>query len=84
MFSNRKQIFDPYSEPKSNVEFLALTQAHKDPYTVEVLGVQIVVYPEVLSPKYEWVTQFHIQNMVSAREKRVLDIGTGKEKFVRD
>jgi len=50
---------------------------HKKPYEVNVLGKKIVVYPGVLSPRYNPSARFYIENIPSQKDKTVLEVGCG-------
>lgn len=50
---------------------------HKEPYEVNVLGKKIIVFPGVLSPRYNPSAYFYIENIPSQKNKTVLEIGCG-------
>ncbi len=72
-----KQIFNPYLPPQVNLWFINLVKSHKEIYEFELLGKRILIYPNVLSPKYEWATEHFIKNLPNCEGKSVLDVGTG-------
>ena len=57
--------------------YLQKVRRHKKPYTHRVLGKEIVIYPNVMSPKYDWSSTFHISNMPNQKGKSFLEIGSG-------
>ena len=57
--------------------YLELVRSHKEPYVTEILGKEIIVYPNVMSPKYDWSPRFHIENMPDQKGKEFLEIGCG-------
>lgn len=57
--------------------YLERVRSHKEPYTTEILGKEIIVYPNVMSPKYDWSPRFHIENMPNQKDKEFLEIGCG-------
>ncbi len=57
--------------------YLNNVRSHKEPYTTEILGKEIIVYPNVMSPKYDWSPRFHIENMPNQKGKDFLEIGCG-------
>ena len=57
--------------------YLKCVRSHKEPYCTDVFGKEIVVYPNVMSPKYDRSSRFHIVNMPNQNGKSVLEIGCG-------
>ncbi len=57
--------------------YLTEVRKHKKPYIAKILGKEIIVYPNVHSPKYDWSTRFYIQNIPNQRGKTFLEIGCG-------
>ena len=57
--------------------YLERVRSHKEPYITEILGKEIIVYPNVMSPKYDWSPRFHIENMPNQKDKEFLEIGCG-------
>jgi release factor glutamine methyltransferase len=57
--------------------YLELVRSHKEPYLTDVLGKEIIVYPNVMSPKHDWSSRFHIENMPNQSGKDFLEIGCG-------
>jgi release factor glutamine methyltransferase len=57
--------------------FLNKMRHHKVPYKTRIKGVQIIVYPGVWSPAYDWTGEFMVENMSDVKGKRVLEIGCG-------
>ena len=58
-------------------KYLAKVESHTQPYTTKVLGKEILVYPRVMSPKYDYSSTFHIKNMPNQKDKIFLEIGSG-------
>lgn len=50
---------------------------HKEPYEVNVLGKKIIVFPGVLSPRYDPSSHFYIECLPNQKNKTVLEIGSG-------
>ena len=57
--------------------YLDKVRSHTESYLAKVLGKDIVVYPNVMSPKYDWSSRFHIENMPDQKGKRFLEVGCG-------
>ncbi len=57
--------------------YLERVRSHKEPYSTEILAKEIIVYPNVMSPKYDWSSRFHIENMPNQKDKEFLEIGCG-------
>ncbi|MEK6899443.1 MAG: methyltransferase [Nanoarchaeota archaeon] len=57
--------------------YLKRVRKHKIPYKTRILGKEIIVYPNVMSPKYDWSSRFHIQKMPNQKGKDFLEIGCG-------
>ncbi len=57
--------------------YLKCVRGHKEPYCADVFGKEIVVYPNVMSPRYDRSSRFHISNMPDQKGKSVLEIGCG-------
>lgn len=57
--------------------FLDKMREHKEPYITEILGKELVVYPDVLSPHYDWSGIFHVRHLGNVEGKQVLDMGCG-------
>lgn len=57
--------------------YLDLVRQHKKPYTTRVLGKEIIVHPNVMSPKYDWSPRFHIENMPVQKDRTWLEVGCG-------
>lgn len=57
--------------------YLKAIRGHRESYLVDMLGKQLIVYPGVLSPLYDWSGKFHIENLPDVRGKDFLEIGCG-------
>jgi methylase of polypeptide subunit release factors len=66
-----------YKTHNTTSSYLERVRSHKEPYTTEVLSKEIIVYPNVMSPKYDWSPRFHIENMPNQKDKDFLEIGCG-------
>ena len=66
-----------YKAHNTTDPYLERVRSHKEPYTTEILGKEIIVYPSVMSPKYDWSPRFHIENMPNQKGKEFLEIGCG-------
>jgi release factor glutamine methyltransferase len=66
-----------YQLHKSTKPYLDLVRKHVVPYEVKVLGRVLDVFPQVMTPKYDPSSKFHVQEMPSQKGKRFLDIGSG-------
>jgi release factor glutamine methyltransferase len=50
---------------------------HTEPYTEEILGKDIIIFPGVMSPKYDRSSRIMISLMPTQEDKDVLEIGVG-------
>lgn len=50
---------------------------HTEPYMDEILGKEIIIFPDVMSPKYDRSSRIMISLMPSQEGKDVLEIGCG-------
>lgn len=66
-----------YKTHSTTNPYLERVRLHKKPYTTKVLGKEILVHPNVMSPKYDWSSRFHIENMPDQKDKEFLEIGCG-------
>lgn len=57
--------------------FLDAVRSHSEPYTTGVLGEEILVYPGVMSPKYDWTSAFISKNLPEMEDSDVLEVGSG-------
>lgn len=65
-------------EQISDVErFLERVASHKSAYTVEHDGAELIVFPNVFSPRYSHSSDFLIQMLPVKQGDRVVDIGCG-------
>lgn len=56
---------------------LGKMRSHNRPYTFEVMGLPILVLPNVWSPAYDWSSLFYVENMPSVQGLDFLEIGPG-------
>ena len=84
MFGEVKQTIDPYSDTAC-AGHVNKHRLDTEKYTCNILGKEIIVFPDVFSPKHTITksAEFFIENMVSPEDKRVLDVGTGKSFLLR-
>ena len=57
--------------------YLDKVRLHNELYTAEILGREIIIYPNVMSPKYDRSSQIFLSMMQSQKDKTLLDIGCG-------
>ncbi len=67
----------PYQAHHTTQSYLEQVKKHTEPYKAEVLGKEMIVYPNVMSPKYDWSSRFHAENMPDQKGKSFLEIGCG-------
>lgn len=67
----------PYKLHETTPGALAQMRAHTEPYEVEVMGLSIVVLPNVWSPRYDWSSAFYIENFPEVEGRSFLEIGSG-------
>lgn len=56
---------------------LRKVRLHTEPYLASILDREIIIFPEVMSPKYDRSSQIFISIMPSQRGKTFLEIGCG-------
>ena len=66
-----------YSLHQTVEPFLDKVRSHTQLYMTRVLGKEIIVFPNVMSPKYDWSSRFVIEHMPDQRNKDFLEIGSG-------
>ena len=57
--------------------YLNKVRLHSEPYTAEILGKEITILPNVMSPKYDRSAQMMLSMMPNQKDKKVLEIGSG-------
>jgi release factor glutamine methyltransferase len=57
--------------------YLEMVRKHTQPYITRVFGKDLIVYPNVMSPKYDWAGIFGVETLPDVREKTVLELGCG-------
>jgi release factor glutamine methyltransferase len=57
--------------------YLNKVRTHTEPYSAEVLGRQILVFPNVMSPKYDRSSRMMILMMPPQNDRDVLEVGSG-------
>jgi release factor glutamine methyltransferase len=57
--------------------YLKKVRMHTEPYTEEILGKEIIIFPEVMSPKYDRSSRMMISLMPTQEGKDVLEVGSG-------
>jgi len=57
--------------------YLRKVRKHKKPYEHKIFGKKILIYPNVMSPKYDWSSRFHIKHMPNQNGKSFLEVGSG-------
>jgi release factor glutamine methyltransferase len=66
-----------YSLHSTTPGALAKMRSHKAPYETDVLGVRILVLPNVWSPAYDWSSLFYVENLPQVNGLDFLEIGCG-------
>ncbi len=56
---------------------LAKMRSHEQPYLADVLGLQVLVLPDVWSPAYDWSGRYFIENLAPVANRTFLDVGCG-------
>jgi len=57
--------------------YLKKVRNHTEPYTAEIIDKEIVIFPNVMSPKYDRSAQMIVSMMPNQNGKDVLEIGCG-------
>lgn len=57
--------------------YLRKVRLHSEPYTAPILDREIIIFPNVMSPKYDRAPQMIISMMPNQGGKEVLEIGSG-------
>lgn len=57
--------------------YLKKVRQHTEPYVAEVLGKEIVIYPNVMSPMYDRSSRIFIQMLPDQHGKSFLEMGSG-------
>lgn len=52
-------------------------RSHNTPYAAMVSGLEVVVYPHVWSPEYDWSSRMLVENLPDVMGQRVLEVGSG-------
>ncbi len=66
-----------YKTHQTVAPYLRAVRKHDMPYETDVLGKSITVLPNVMSPKYDWSSEFFVKNMPGQKGKSFLEIGSG-------
>lgn len=66
-----------YKLHETTSPYLDIVRQHKEPYFTRVFGKDIIVYPNVMSPKYDWAGIFGVETLPDVRGKSVLELGSG-------
>jgi methylase of polypeptide subunit release factors len=64
----RHPTLDPY---------LAKVRRHREPYAAQIRGLDITIFPNVMSPLYDRSAQMFMDMMPALRNNRFLEIGSG-------
>lgn len=72
-------MFPPLTYPRHHTidPYLAKVRAHSEPYIAMVHGLELLVVPGVMSPKYDRSSRIFVSMLESQNGKRFLDVGTG-------
>ena len=57
--------------------YLKKVRNHTEPYTAEIIDKEIIIFPNVMSPKYDRSAQMIVSMMPNQNGKEVLEIGCG-------
>ena len=66
-----------YELHETTSPYLDIVRKHDKPYTIKVFGKELVIFPEVMSPKYDWAGIFAVETLPDVRNKTVLELGCG-------
>ena len=66
-----------YSLHRTTPGALVKMRSHREPYEIEVMGLPIVVLPNVWSPAYDWSSLFYVENLPNVKGRDFLEIGCG-------
>lgn len=66
-----------YKLHKTTSPYLAKVTNHKEPYLAKIGKTELLVYPSVMSPKYDWSGSFHARKLPNLKGKDFLEIGSG-------
>lgn len=66
-----------YSLHSTTPGALVRMRSHKEPYDTDVMGLPIIVLPNVWSPAYDWSSLFYVENMPKVDGREILEIGCG-------
>lgn len=67
----------PYILHDTTPGALEKMRAHSTPYSYEVMGLPILVLPNVWSPAYDWSSLFYVENFPEVSGLDFLEIGCG-------
>ncbi|KAF0137480.1 MAG: methylase of polypeptide chain release factors-like protein [Rhodospirillaceae bacterium] len=67
----------PYALHSTTPGALAKMRSHIQPYETDVMGLPILVLPDVWSPAYDWSSRFHVAHLPDVRGRACLEIGCG-------
>lgn len=66
-----------YTLHRTTSPYLQKVRTHTEPYSVKVLGKELIVFPKVMSPKYDWSGSFHARKLGKVAGKDFLELGCG-------
>jgi release factor glutamine methyltransferase len=66
-----------YSRHYTIDNYLQKVRKHTEPYTAVIAGLEIFIFPNVMSPKYDRSAQMIISMMPNQKNRKVLEIGCG-------
>jgi release factor glutamine methyltransferase len=67
----------PYTLHSTTPDALVKMRAHVEPYSFEVMGMPILVLPNVWSPAHDWSSLFYLEHFPQVKELDFLEIGCG-------
>ncbi len=66
-----------YPKHYTSGNYLKKVRLHDEPYFAEIAEHKIIIYPNVMSPKYDRSAQMMISMMPNQKGKTILEIGSG-------
>ncbi len=67
----------PYTLHSTTPGALAQMRTHTAPYSTDVMGLPILVLPNVWSPAYDWSSLFYVENFPEVSGLDFLEVGCG-------
>ena len=64
-----------YALHRTTSPYIEMAKKHKTKYTVNIFGKEIIVHPNVMTPKYDWAGVFGVETLPDVKGKEVLELG---------